>query len=316
MGCVIDGCPAGLKLSPLDFEFDMSRRRPGQTPLSSARKENDFVEILSGTFDGVTTGTPIALIIRNKDQRPLDYEVLSRLFRPGHADYTYLAKYGIRDYRGGGRASGRETAARVAAGVVAKKILNVLDVCVIAETEIISNELIKDCVSLGDSIGSVVSCKINGLKPGIGEPIFDKITADLAKAIISIGGAKGIEFGAGFSVANKRGSENNDGFMVKNEKIVKTSNNSGGTLGGISDGSQIYFRVAFKPPSSIAMPQKTVDYDFNETEVSVKGRHDPVIAPRACVVVEAMAAIVVVNHIFYGFTDRIENVKKAYFSLC
>ena len=330
LGCIIDGCPAGIALDEKDFLNDMGRRRPG-AEFTSKRQEKDDVEILSGTFEEKTTGTPIALVIRNKNQKSDDYDCLERLYRPGHADYTYLSKYGIRDHRGGGRSSGRETVARVAAGVVAKKILSEVGVSVHAHVSAIGHvdtmgtnfaesaeatELIRRCADEGDSIGSKVTCRIKGLKPGIGSPVFDKLSADLAKAMMSIGGAAGIEFGAGFEVVCRKASENNDGFSVeksKNAKIIKTSNNSGGIMGGISDGCDIFFNIAFKPPSSIALPQHTADYNGNDVQINIKGRHDPVIAPRACVVAEAMAAIVTVNHIFLSFSDSIDCVKQAYF---
>jgi len=312
IGCVIDGCPAGLALDAQDIAAEMARRSPGNSPYASKRKEADKVEILSGVFDGVTTGTPIALVIYNHDQRPEDYDELMRVFRPGHGDFTYTAKYGLRDHRGGGRASGRETAARVAAGAVAKKILAELGVIVTAHASPIDCAELEKCMSTGDSIGSMVEGKISGLVAGIGEPVFDKLSADLAKAFMSIGGAAGIEFGAGFAVANSRGSENNDGFVWNNGEIRKTSNNAGGIMAGISDGDEICFRLAFKPPSSIAMPQNTANMDGDNVEISIKGRHDPVIAPRAAVVVEAMAAIVLVNYIFRSLTDTMQQVKKAY----
>jgi len=330
LGCIIDGCPAGLALDAKDFLHDMARRRPGGS-FASKRQEEDDVEILSGVFEKTTTGTPIALIIKNKDQRSQDYDDLANVFRPGHADYTYLAKYGIRDHRGGGRSSGRETAARVAAGVVAKKILFEIDVSIHAHVSAIghvdtmdtdftdnkaASKLIKQCFEEGNSIGSKITCIIKGLKPGIGTPVFDKLSADLAKAMMTIGGATGIDFGAGFDAVGRKASENNDGFKTEKDesgRIRKTGNNSGGIMGGISDGSDIYFNIAFKPPSSIALPQQTVDYNGNNVQLRIKGRHDPVIAPRACVVAEAMAAIVTVNHIFHSFSDSISCVKRAYF---
>ena len=328
IGCVIDGCPAGLALDAGDFAVDMARRAPGNSPYATARKEPDKVEILSGTFNGVTTGAPIALVIYNQDQRSSDYHGLTQMFRPGHGDFTYTAKYGIRDYRGGGRASARETAARVAAGVVAKKILSELGVAITARVsaighiEIAENEdftdnkaaaaLLEDCMAAGDSIGSTIVCKISGLAAGIGAPVFDKLSADLAKAMMSIGGAFGVEFGAGFAAAAVRGSENNDGFAWQDGEIRKTSNNAGGIMAGISDGDEILIRLGFKPPSSIAMPQQTAASYGQNTEIAIKGRHDPVIAPRASAVAEAMAAIVLVNHVFASFSDTMERVKRAY----
>ena len=328
IGCVIDGCPAGLALNEADFAADMARRAPGNSPYATARKEPDVVEVLSGVFNGVTTGTPIALLVRNRDQQPGDYDALAQVVRPGHGDFTYLAKYGIRDHHGGGRASARETAARVAAGVVAKKILTELDipiaarVAAIGHVEIADGEdftqnaaaiaLLEDCLSTGDSIGSAVTCKISGLAAGIGAPVFDKLSADLAKAMMSIGGTCGVEFGAGFAAATRRASENNDGFAWKDGQIRKTTNNSGGIMAGISDSAEICLRVGFKPPSSIALPQRTAAINGENVEIAIKGRHDPVIAPRACVVTEAMAALVLVNHIFRSFSDTMERVKTAY----
>ncbi|MDR2182980.1 MAG: chorismate synthase [Clostridiales bacterium] len=327
IGCVIDGCPAGLALEAADFAADMARRAPGNSTYASPRKEPDTVEILSGTFGGVTTGAPIALLIHNRDRRPDDYDNLARVLRPGHGDFTYMAKYGIRDHRGGGRASARETAARAAAGVVAKKILAQLKieiaarVAAIGHIEIARGEdfaqnkaaaaLIEDCMAAGDSIGSAIICEICGLPPGIGVPVFDKLSADLAKALMSIGGAAGIEFGAGFAAATRRASENNDGFIWQGGEICKTANNAGGIMAGISDGAKIRIKLGFKPPSSIAATQNTATTDGQNTEIAIKGRHDPVIAPRACVVAEAMAAIVLVNHIFRGLSDTMDKVKAA-----
>ncbi|MCL2573420.1 MAG: chorismate synthase [Defluviitaleaceae bacterium] len=328
IGCVIDGCPSGLALDVQDFVEDMARRAPGNSQYASKRKEPDNVEILSGVFEGMTTGAPIALLIYNRDQKSADYDDLARVFRAGHGDYTYIAKYGLRDHRGGGRASGRETSARVAAGVVAKKILAELGatatshVAAIGRVEIADGEdftqnkeavaHLDDCIAAGDSIGSAVVCKINGLPTGIGVPVADKLSADLAKAMMSIGGAVGVEFGAGFASVARRGSENNDGFAWCDGKLVKTSNNAGGIMAGISDGAEIYMKIGFKPPSSIAMMQKTATIDGDNIEIAIKGRHDPVIAPRACAVVGAMAAIVVVNHVFGGLSDTMEKVKRLF----
>ncbi|MCL2619783.1 MAG: chorismate synthase [Defluviitaleaceae bacterium] len=282
IGAVVDGCPAGLVLSEADFCTDMERRRPGKT-LTSGRKEDDYVSVLSGVFEGVTLGTPIALLIHNTDQRPQDYADLRHTFRPGHGDFTYATKYGHRDYRGGGRASGRETAARVAAGVIAKKILAELGVTIKAKVYSIGDiplgdrvsqrdavELLKNAKNTGTSVSSSVVCKISGLKAGVGQPVFDKLNAELAKAVMSIGGARSVKF---------------------------TSGHNDGILAGISSGQEIYMKVNFKPPASVG-------------EVAKKGRHDPAIAPRGVVVVEAMAAIVLVDQIFRGFSSRLDNVKK------
>ncbi|MCL2350305.1 MAG: chorismate synthase [Defluviitaleaceae bacterium] len=282
IGAVVDGCPAGLVLSPDDFLEDMARRRPGFDELSSKRREADAVQIISGVFEGLTLGTPIALLINNTDQRPEDYEELKDIHRPGHGDFTYTAKYGWRDHRGGGRASGRETAARVAAGVVAKKILAQMGIKISAKVAEIgglppdgAGELLREIMATGDSIGSNIICSIKGLKPGVGQPVFNKLEADLAKAVMSIGGARAVEFGMGCEAGKMRGSQHN---------LVDK-----GILAGISDGNDINFKVTFKPPPS----------------VSIKGRHDPVIAPRAAVVVEGMAAIVLVDHIFRGLSSRL-----------
>jgi len=327
VGCVIDGCPAGLSLACADFAADIARRRPGHSTFASARREDDVVEILSGVFEGVTLGTPIALMFRNTDHNPADYDDLRDVFRPGHADFTYFAKYGVRDHRGGGRASGRETAARVAAGVVAKKILSELGIVVTADVAAIGGiavgeggfeqnpqitALLTDCKQNGDSVGSLVECRIIGLKCGIGAPVAAKLSADLAAAMHSIGGVKGVEFGAGFAAAEMFGLQNNDSFTAQGGKISKTSNNAGGILGGISDGGEILMRIAFKPPPSVAAVQSTVDADGNPSQIAVKGRHDPVIAPRACVVVEAMAAITLTDHILRGLAGRMDAVIAAY----
>jgi len=327
VGCVIDGCPAGLSLACVDFAADMARRRPGYSVYASARREDDDVEILSGVFEGKTLGTPIALMIRNKGHNSADYDELRDVFRPSHADFAYQAKYGIRDHRGGGRASGRETAARVAAGVVAKKILAELGVAVNARVAAIGGivndsvdfaqnadiaALLADCLEKGDSVGSLAECRIIGLKSGIGAPVASKLSADLAAAMHSIGGVKGVEIGSGFAAADALGSLHNDPFTTHSGRISKTSNNAGGILGGISDGDEIVVRIAFKPPPSIGIPQPTIDAQGHPVEISVTGRHDPVIAPRACVVVEAMAAITLVDHILRGLGGGMDVVKKIY----
>jgi len=306
IGAVVDGCPAGLALAIQDIQELLNRRRPGFSTFTSKRKEADEVQILSGVFKGITTGTPISLMIKNTDQRPQDYDDLASVFRPGHGDFTYHAKYGHRDFRGGGRASGRETAARVAAGAIAKKLLGVLGVdidacvCAIGGTEDESKwaALLEEVSVAGDSIGSAASCKISGLKAGFGAPVFDKLTADLAKAMMSIGGATAIEFGTKRADI-RRGSENN---ML----------NSNGMLAGISHGGDINFTLTFKPPSSISLPQQAITIDGKPVQITIKGRHDPIIAPRACAVIEAMAAIVVINHIFGRMADRVEYVQNFY----
>jgi len=329
-GCIIDGCPPGLKLSEENIQPDLDKRRPGQSSITSARAEKDKIHILSGVFNGKTTGTPILLEAYNKDKKSKDYWDIQNLYRPSHADYTYEAKYGIRDWAGGGRSSGRETLARVAAGAVAKKFLKEtlsvdflsyveqigsiksgIDYRQVEERQIESNivrcpdqkialqmiELIEEIKAEGDSIGGIIGGVIKNLPVGLGEPVFDKLSADLAKAMLSIGAAKGFEYGSGFGAATMRGSEHNDEFYVDKNKTVRTkTNNSGGIQGGISNGEDVYFKVAFKPTATIAKPQKTVTIDDEEITLQVSGRHDPCILPRVAPVVSAMAAIVVMDH--------------------
>ena len=319
IGCVIDGVPPKLSLSEADIQLDLDRRRPGQSKITTQRQEADRVEILSGVFEGETTGTPLAMLIRNEDQRSKDYSNIKDIFRPGHADFTYQMKYGIRDYRGGGRSSGRETACRVAAGAVAKKILarehiqiigytlavadifaktfdyNVIEKNLVRAPDLKAAELMikkieearLDC----DSVGGIIEAVVKGCPPGLGDPVFDKLNARLAHALLSIGTVRGIEFGDGFAATKLRGSENNDAFTKKGGVIHTTTNHAGGILGGISNGEDILLRVAVKPPSSIAKNQATVDISGEDTTVQVKGRHDPCICPRVVPVVEAMIAI-------------------------
>ncbi len=343
VGVVIDGCPAGLALSEDDIQTYLDRRKPGQSAYATSRREDDKVEILSGVFEGKTTGTPICMMVANKDSRSEDYEEIASCYRPGHADYTYDAKYGFRDYRGGGRSSGRETAGRVAAGAVASKLLREMGVelltyvrsigpvCVSDENfcadQICENplcmpslsdaekaqEYIRSCMESQDSCGGVVECVITGLPAGIGEPVFDKLDANLAKAVLSIGAVKGFEIGSGFSAADKKGSENNDSFAPgENGEITKTTNHAGGVLGGISDGSPVIFRAAVKPTPTISAEQSTVTTDGTPVRINIKGRHDPVIAPRAVVVVEAMAALTLADMMLQNLSSRVENVKKIY----
>lgn len=320
VGVIIDGATPGVELNESDIQTQMDRRKPGQSSVTSPRKEYDVVHILSGVFEGKTTGTPIFVILHNKDMRPEAYDDIKYSFRPGHADYTYWQKYGIRDHRGSGRASGRETAGRVAAGAVARKLLANRGVSLVAytkeiggircesfvESEIERNavracdpeaagEMIRKVEALalkGDSCGGIVECRIRGVVPGLGEPVFDKLDAELAKAMLSIGAIKGIEFGAGFAAAGMLGSEHNDpmdagGFL---------SNHSGGIVGGISTGQEIVFRVAVKPTSSISVPQRTVRISGEEQTIVTEGRHDPCICPRIVPVVEAMACLVIEDH--------------------
>jgi chorismate synthase len=309
LGVTIDGSPAGLFLNENDIQPMLDRRRPNNSETSTKRKESDKVEILSGVFEGVTTGTPISMIVYNRDQKSRDYSEIANVYRPGHADYAYAQKYGIRDYRGGGRSSGRETVSRVAAGAVAKKILRELDVDV--EAKILSME---KPLETGDSAGGVIECVIKNLKPGVGEPVFDKLDAVLSQAIFSIGAVKGVEIGSGFGAAKMSGSRHNDEFYFDEEtqKIKKYSNNAGGILGGISDGSDVVIRAAVKPTPSIYLPQRSVSAQNQNVEINIKGRHDVSIVPRAVVVVEAMAAIAAVELIFCGLSARISNIKKIY----
>ena len=325
LGVVVDGCPPGISLSKEDIQKELARRRPGQSQLTTPRSEPDQVEILSGVFEGKTLGTPIALLIKNQDVDSSPYEKIKDLFRPGHADYTFWKKYGIRDWRGGGRASGRETVARVAGGAVAKKVLaefgikvyaGVVQVGVIRAEKFIPEEIEKNPIrcpdpdkakemielveqvrSEGDSIGGVVEVRALGVPCGLGEPVFDKLDAELAKAMMSIGAVKGVEFGDGFKMAERRGSENADPFINDSGVIRTRYNRAGGILGGISTGEEIIIRLAVKPTSSIALEQETVDIEGKPRKFKIEGRHDPCICPRLVVVAEAMCAIVLVDHL-------------------
>lgn len=320
VGVIIDGMTPGIKLDVEDVQKQLDRRKPGQSSITTSRKEEDKVLIMSGIFEGKTTGTSLFMILYNKDARPEAYDNIKSLFRPGHADYTYLKKYGIRDHRGSGRASGRETAARVAAGAVARKMLENKGIDITAYTieaagisctsfdqsEIEKNPVracdpiaavkiakkIEELAEKGDSCGGIIECSIKGVDAGLGEPVFDKLDADLAKAMLSLGAVKGIEFGAGFKSVKMLGSENNDS-MNKNGFMT---NNSGGILGGISTGQDIIFRIAIKPTSSISVPQNTINIYGEETQIITTGRHDPCICPRIVPVVEAMSAIVILDH--------------------
>ena len=325
VGAIVDGCPAGLSLSEEDVQRLLDRRKPGQSEFTTKRGEEDQVEILSGIFDGKTTGTPIAMLVWNKDQHSKDYSAIRDVYRPGHADFTFDQKYGFRDYRGGGRSSGRETIGRVMGGAVAEKLL--LEKGISFETytrsigpveidpdrfdasEIFRNplfmpdgkaalraeEFLRECMEEKNSAGGVIECVVRGLPAGLGEPVFDKLDAELAKAMLSIGAVKGFEMGDGFAVSHALGSENNDAFFMRDGRVIKETNHSGGVLGGISDGSDLVFRVAVKPTPSIARPQKTINRDGEETVIEIKGRHDPVIVPRAVVVVECMAAMTIAD---------------------
>ena len=340
LGVVVDGCPAGLELNEADIQPYLDRRKPGQSKYTTKRAEGDKVEILSGTFEGVTTGTPIGMVLSNGDQHSKDYDALKDVFRPGHADYGFFAKYGVRDHRGGGRSSGRETAARVCAGAVAAKLLQRFGVKVFAYTKSIggiaidsfdiadaaknplympdrqaaekAGALIEQMMRERDSVGGVVECRITGVPAGLGSPVFDKLDANLAKAVMSIGAVKGFALGDGFAAAKATGSENNDAFCMAGDRIAKASNHAGGILGGISDGDEIVFTAAFKPTPSIAREQRTVTTGGEEVTISIAGRHDPVVVPRAVVVVESMAAIVLVDAFLENATAKVEYLEKIY----
>ncbi len=320
VGVVLDGAPPGLELNEADIQKELDRRKPGQSSVTTPRQEPDIIHLMSGVFEGKTTGTPILMILYNKDAQSSAYDDIKEKFRPGHADFTYLKKYGLRDYRGSGRASGRETAARVAAGAVAKKILAARGVSIIAWTQrcagiecetvdysVIEKNpmraadlnaaakmvpIIEKLAAEGDSTGGIIECRITGVAAGLGEPVFDKLEADLAKAIMSIGAVKGFEVGLGFRAVDLHGSEHNDAMDSRGFK----TNNAGGILGGISTGEEIVFRVAVKPTSSISKVQKTVDKTGKEVDIQTIGRHDPSICPRVVPVIEAMAAIVLEDH--------------------
>ncbi|MDO5416047.1 MAG: chorismate synthase [Lachnospiraceae bacterium] len=343
IGVVVDGCPAGLPLCEADIQKLLDRRKPGQSRFTTQRQEGDRVEILSGVFEGKTTGTPIALEVRNTDQRSHDYGNIKEVYRPGHADFTFDAKYGFRDYRGGGRSSGRETIGRVAAGAIALKLLESMGIQIRAYTRSIGNvavepsrfeldemwrnrlympdaeaakaaeALLEAAMERKDSVGGVCECVISGLWAGVGEPVFDKLDAVLAKAMFSIGAVKGFEVGDGFDAAAACGSGNNDAFGLDEDgQVVKKTNHAGGILGGISDGSAVVFRTAFKPTPSIASPQSSVTRDGKETTLEIQGRHDPIIVPRAVVVVEAMAALSVLDLLLENMAARADKILEFY----
>lgn len=328
IGVVIDGCPAGLHIDIDCIQYELNRRRPGQSKIVTQRKEEDRVEVLSGVFDGYSTGTPIALFVRNQNQRSADYDHLATAYRPSHADFTYDQKYnGFRDYRGGGRSSARETAARVAAGAVAKLLLARIGINIAAYVSQVGNivvpknyteldlsltehtpvrcphldtaaemeELIKKVRKQGDTIGGIITGIVQGVPAGWGEPVFDKLHAELGKAMLSINAAKGFEYGSGFAGVVLRGSEHNDLFINKEGEISTQTNFSGGIQGGISNGMDIYFRVAFKPVATLLMPQNSIDKDGNPVVLEGKGRHDPCVLPRAVPIVEAMSALVLAD---------------------
>jgi chorismate synthase len=325
VGCTVDGCPAGLPLGEEDVQRELDRRRVGQSKVSSQRQEADRVQILSGIFEGRTTGTPISMVVFNTDAKPGHYEAIKDLYRPGHADYTWDAKYGFRDWRGGGRSSARETIGRVAGGAVARKLLAQIGVHIFAytlqleelrartidEEEIEQNmmrcpdpqvaalmiERVDQARRNLDSLGGIVEVRARGVPPGLGEPVFDKLQADIGKAMFSIPAIKGVEFGEGFEVARMRGSQHNDPFVRRDDGSIGTqSNHHGGILGGISTGEEIVVRLAAKPPASIARPQTTVDRAGNPTTIEVHGRHDPTVLPRLVPIAEAMLALVLADH--------------------
>lgn len=342
VGVVIDGFPAGVDLSENDITPYLKRRRPSGQYVSSTRYEEDKVSILSGIFENKTLGSPIALFAENKSFRSEDYDSLKAVYRPSHADYTYEAKYGLRDHRGGGRASGRETVGRVMAGAVCMKLLKHMDIDICAYTRSIgaicadmslfdreaiysghcampdkaaderAYEYVRELASKKDSSGGVIECRINGLKAGIGDPVFNKLDARLSYALMSIGACKAVEIGSGTDAAKATGLSHNDGFVFKNGRLLKTSNNSGGILGGISDGSEITIRCHIKPTPSIEAPQATVNRNMENIELSIKGRHDPVIVPRAVVVVESMCAVTLLDLILSHLSDRADDVIAHY----
>lgn len=339
IGVVVDGCPSGLPLSEEDIQVYLDRRKPGTSKFATQRKEGDLVEIISGVFEGRTTGTPIAMLVRNMDQRSRDYSEIADYYRPGHADLNFDVKYGFRDYRGGGRSSGRETIARVAAGAVACKLLKSLGVTLTTYTKSIgpvemnaerfdpeeinrnpfhmpdpvaageAAAYLQECMRNQNSSGGVIECIIRNFPQGVGEPVFEKLDANLAKAVMSIGAVKGFEIGDGFAAARSTGLTNNDPFTVDAAgKITKATNHAGGILGGISDGSAIILRAAVKPTPSIAAPQMSINRSGEAQEIRIKGRHDPVIVPRAVVVVESMAAITLIDMLFQSMTSRLDDI--------
>ncbi len=337
IGGIIDGCPAGLEIDPKFIQHELDRRRPGQSSLSSPRQEEDKFEILSGVFEGKSTGAPIAFIIWNKDQKPEDYDQLKDLYRPSHADFTYDQKYGYRDHRGGGRSSARETVSWVTAGAIAKLMLNKskikitayvtqvgnvllekeyhsLDLskienspvrCPDSETSLKMGELIEELKEKGDTTGGIIQCVITGVPAGLGEPVFDKLHAELGKAMLSINAAHGFEYGSGFAGAAMKGSEHNDPFQKRQDKITTTTNYSGGIQGGISNGQDIYFRVAFKPVATLMTDQETIDKAGDTKTLTGKGRHDICVVPRAVPIVEAMAALVIADYLLLAKVSRI-----------
>jgi len=341
IGVVIDGCPPKIDISDAEIQRELDRRRPGQSKITTQRKEEDRCEILSGIFEGKTLGTPISILVRNKDARPEDYAEVAKKFRPSHADFTYEAKYGIRNWQGGGRASARETIGRVAAGAIARKVLETLypkidivgyvtqiheivakiDKSKVKMKDVDTNivrcpdpasakkmiSLIEKTRADGDSLGGVIECVVRGAPVGLGEPVFDKLEADLAKAMLSLPATKGFEIGSGFAATRMKGSEHNDPFEIRGRRVRTSTNYSGGIQGGISNGEDIYFRVAFKPTATIAREQKTVSASREQTKLAARGRHDPCVLPRAVPMVEAMTALVLCDHALRQRAIRLPN---------
>jgi len=342
LGVIIDGCPAGLAISKNEIQSELDKRKPGQSHITTQRKEKDQVQILSGVFDNKTLGTPISLLIFNEDQKSKDYNNVKNTYRPSHADFTYQEKYGLRDYRGGGRASARETAARVAAGAVAKKLLNQIKdfkiqayVSAISTIQVEKNyqeldlnqietnivrcpdyqkaqemiQLIEQTKAKGDSLGGVITCVVKNCPIGLGEPVFDKLEAQLAKAMLSIPAVKGFEIGSGFEGTKMLGSTHNDTFEIKENKINTKTNNSGGIQGGISNGMDIYFRVAFKPTATIMQKQATINQAGENIQLEMKGRHDPCVLPRAVPIVEAMTNLVLADFLLQYQISQLHTLK-------
>ena len=343
LGVIIDGCPAGIALSEADIQKFLDRRKPGQTKIATQRKEADEVEILSGVFEGRTNGTPISMLVKNTSQISKDYSEIASCYRPGHADYTFDMKYGFRDYRGGGRSSGRETIGRVAAGAVASLALKQLGIEVVSYTKSIhdieinpenfdptailetptcmpdrdaskkAEKYLAECIENMDSAGGVIECIVKHMPAGVGDPVFEKLDANLAKALMSIGAVKAVEIGDGVQVACTNGSLNNDAFRMAAGKVTKKTNHAGGILGGISDGDDIILRAYIKPTPSIFSAQETVNTSLEDMELKIKGRHDPIIVPRAVVVVESMTAITLFDALLLNMTARMDNIKKFYY---
>lgn len=327
LGVVIDGCPSGLFIDEDFIKQEMGRRRPGQSVITTQRKEDESFEIISGVFENKSTGAPLCIMVYNQDQRSSDYDALKDVYRPSHADYTYEAKYGIRDHRGGGRSSARETVARVIAGAIAKLYLKQHGIAIQGYVQQVGNielqkeytqldlnqaetnavrcpdpataanmiNLIEEVAKTGDSLGGAIVCVAKGVPAGLGEPVFDKLHAELGKAVLSINACKAFEIGSGFSGAEKKGSEHNDAFLLKDQHIVTLTNNSGGVQGGISNGQDVFFRCAFKPVSTIRQAQHTINASGQEVLLEAAGRHDPCVVPRAVVIVEAMTALVLAD---------------------